>query len=72
LTVYTILTRDTSIRSAGIFGQILKAVVMRPTPLILLAMSIFYLWVYLRRDPARVSTAEPGEPGKMPLAPTQT
>jgi hypothetical protein len=26
---------------------------MRPTPLILLAMSIFYLWIYMRRDPER-------------------
>jgi hypothetical protein len=28
-------------------------VLLRPTPLILLAMGIFYLWAYLRREPER-------------------
>ena len=35
---------------AGFFGQILTLVLIRPASLILLVMSIFYLWVYLRRD----------------------
>jgi hypothetical protein len=56
--------------SAGISGEILTAVLLRPTPLILLAMGIFYLCIYLRRDPAQSPKTAPGEPGKTPLAPT--
>jgi hypothetical protein len=40
--------------TTGLSAQILTVVLMRPTPLILLAMSIFYLWIYMRRDPERV------------------
>jgi hypothetical protein len=53
LTILVIFTRDLSINTASLSGQILKAVLTRPTPLILLLMSIFYLWIYLRRDPER-------------------
>jgi hypothetical protein len=35
--------------TVGIFGQILTVLLARPVPLILLAMGIFYLWVYVRR-----------------------
>lgn len=35
--------------ASGILGKILTVVLMRPAPLILLVMSIFYLWVYLWR-----------------------
>jgi hypothetical protein len=69
LTIYTILTYNLKFSSAGLSGQILKTVLMRPVPLILLAMGIFYLWVYLRRDPARVSTVEHGERGERPPTP---
>jgi hypothetical protein len=34
-------------------------VLMRPTPLILLAMGIFYLWIYVRRDPDQGATVMP-------------
>jgi hypothetical protein len=34
-------------------GQILTAVQVFTVPLILLVMSIFYLWVYLRRTSGR-------------------
>jgi hypothetical protein len=33
----------------GLTGQILTAVQVLPTPLILLVMGVFYLWVYVRR-----------------------
>ncbi len=46
--------------AAGIFGKILTVVLMRPAPLILLAMGIFYLWVYLRRTAGGAVSAEPG------------
>jgi len=38
------------VSTAGIFGQILTVVLMRPAPLILLVMGTFYLWVYVRRS----------------------
>ncbi len=34
--------------TAGLSGQMLTVVLTRPTPLILLAMGIFYLWIYMR------------------------
>jgi hypothetical protein len=49
LTILLILNRNLHTSSAGLFGKIITAVLMRPTPLILLAMCSFYLWVYLRR-----------------------
>jgi hypothetical protein len=69
LVILLILTKNLHIPTAGLSGQILTVVLMRPTPLILLVMGIFYLCVYLRRDPVRVATAESGEPGETPLAP---
>ncbi len=35
---------------AGLSGKMLTVVLIRPASLVMLAMSIFYLWVYLRRD----------------------
>jgi hypothetical protein len=55
---------------AGVSGQMLKFVLMRPTPLILLAVGIFYLWVYVRRDLGRVAPAEPEEMEKVTLEST--
>jgi hypothetical protein len=36
------------VSTASLSGQLLTVLLDRPTPLILLAMSIFYLWVYVR------------------------
>jgi hypothetical protein len=36
--------------TTNIFGQMLTVVMIRPASLILLVMSMFYLWVYLRRE----------------------
>jgi hypothetical protein len=71
LYILAIHTANLHISTAGISGQMLTVVLMRPTPLILLAMGIFYLWVYVRRDPARDATAGPGEPKETPLALTR-
>ncbi|HEV2486833.1 MAG TPA: glycosyltransferase family 87 protein [Terracidiphilus sp.] len=49
LTILIILNSNLYISTAGLYGKILTAVLLRPTPLILLAMGVFYLWVYLRR-----------------------
>jgi hypothetical protein len=53
LAILGIFSSQLHLGATGISGQILTVVLMRPTPLILLAMSIFYLWIYMRRDPER-------------------
>jgi hypothetical protein len=68
LSILVVLTNNLHIDTVGIFSRILKTVLMRPTPLILLAMGIFYFWVYVRRDPVRAATAESGEPKGRPHA----
>jgi len=52
LAILLTLTRYMHVSTTGLSNQILFYVLMRPTPLILLAMSIFYLWIYVRRDSA--------------------
>jgi hypothetical protein len=54
LTILAIHTANLHISTTAISGKILTVVLMRPTPLVLLAMGIFYLWIYVRRDPHRV------------------
>jgi hypothetical protein len=49
LTILLILTRNLHLSAATLSGQIGTVVLARPVPLTLLVMSIFYLWVYLRR-----------------------
>jgi hypothetical protein len=56
--------------TAGFSGKLLTVVLMRPASLILLAMGIFYLWVYVRRDPAPSPSTEPGGSSQEPPAPT--
>jgi hypothetical protein len=51
--ILLILTRNLSLSPAGLAGKILTVLLLEPAPLILLAMGIFYLWVYLRREPER-------------------
>jgi hypothetical protein len=38
------------VSTAGFFGKMLTVALIRPASLVMLAMSIFYLWVYLRRE----------------------
>jgi hypothetical protein len=62
LTIFILLTRASHVPTMGFSGQILKFVLMRPTPLILLTMGIFYLWVYLRHDSGcTVPTIDPAQ-----------
>ncbi len=44
------LSRKLHLGTAGIFGQILTVVMIRPASLILLTMAIFYLCLYIRRN----------------------
>jgi hypothetical protein len=59
LVISLILTRNIHISATGLSGQTMLDVLMRPTPLILLAMGIFYLWIYVRRDPDQGATVMP-------------
>jgi hypothetical protein len=43
------LTANLHLGTAGIFSQVVRVVVLRPASLALLAMAIFYVWVYARR-----------------------
>jgi hypothetical protein len=62
LIILMALTRNLRIFTAGLSGQILTVVLTRPAPLFLLAMGIFYLWVYVRRGRAGIGLAAPREP----------
>ncbi len=58
------------VSTAGIFGQIQTVMLIRPASLILLVMSVFYLWIYLRRD-VNPAEANPGDLGKTPSESTR-
>jgi hypothetical protein len=53
LATLLILTRNLSLSANGFLKEIVMVILLRPIPLLLLAMGIFYLWVYLRREPER-------------------
>jgi hypothetical protein len=53
LTILAILTKNLQISTTGLSGQIRTLLLIEPVPLILLAMAIFYLWIYVRRDPEK-------------------
>jgi hypothetical protein len=71
LTILLTLTRNLHISTVGISAELLTVVLTRPAPLILLAMGIFYLWIYVRRASAGDAMADPGELPRTPLALTQ-
>jgi lysylphosphatidylglycerol synthetase-like protein (DUF2156 family) len=48
LAILVTLAGNLHISTAGLSGQMLTVVLTRPTPIILLAMSVFYLRVYVR------------------------
>lgn len=53
LTIFRVFTNNFHISTEALSGQLLTVAVMRPTQLALLAMGIFYLWIYVRREPER-------------------
>ena len=53
LVMISVAVGNRQVPTAGLSAETLTAVLLRPTPLILLAMGIFYLWAYLRREPER-------------------
>ena len=46
--ILSILWKSFHVSTAGFFGQVLTLVLIRPASLALLAMGIFYLWIYVR------------------------
>jgi len=60
LAILGILACKLHVGAAGSYGKALTVLLMRPAPLILLAMGIFYLWVYMRyaAPDAKISRAQ--------------
>ena len=54
-TVLTILSRRMPTNPVGFSNQILTVFIARPAPLILLAMSVFYVWIYLQRPSSAIA-----------------
>ena len=48
-----IITNGLHENASGLLGKILTVVLIRPVPLILFIMSIYYLWVYVRHAPIK-------------------
>jgi hypothetical protein len=55
------LIRYLHLSTTGLSGQILRATLVLPTPLILLVMGIFYLWVYVARSSSSTVAGSSGE-----------
>jgi len=49
LVIFVNLYQSLHLSTVELSGKIMTVLLMRPVPLILLAMAIFYLWVYVRR-----------------------
>jgi hypothetical protein len=49
------LAASVQMPGGGLVGEMLTAVSIRPVPVALLVMGIFYLWVYVRRAYAPVA-----------------
>jgi len=58
LATLVLLTRNVHPDTTGLYGQMLTVLITRPASVILLVMAIFYLWVYLRRDPGQVRKSD--------------
>ncbi len=50
LNIFVMLTKSLVTGTPGIWGKILAVMFVDPTPLVLLAMGVFYLWVYVKGD----------------------
>jgi Glycosyltransferase family 87 len=62
LSAWVLLRSHLPVGADGILGRALAAVLLVPTPAILLAMGIFYLWVYLKSDAVLAVPAKVEEP----------
>jgi hypothetical protein len=69
LTVWEVLRPFSPVGMGGIFGKALAMVLLVPTPMILLAMGIFYLWVYVKSDAILAEPVKVQEPKGALLVP---
>ncbi len=68
LTAWVMLRPYLPISMGGMVGKVLAMIFLEPTPLVLLAMGVFYLWVYVRYDAVGDAVAERREAPAVPLA----
>jgi hypothetical protein len=61
LAMIGIFTRGLHLSNMGLWDKLITVVLTRPVPLVLLALSIFYVWVYAQRSTKTPSaSAQPG------------
>ena len=70
LVILNILANNLHVSTAGLSGQVLTVVLLRPASLILLVMGIFYLWVYVRHTADSSSSTEHKDTAQDSLAHT--
>jgi hypothetical protein len=58
-----VFANDLHASTTGFFGQIMTIMLLRPATVALLAIGIFYLWVYVWHDTSSVAIAESGRSG---------
>lgn len=63
LAIFVIIADKVQVSATGLAGKLLTVMLIRPASLILLAMAIFYLWVYLRPSHAENIAAVRDEVG---------
>ncbi len=67
LTAWVMLRPYLPTSMGGMAGKVLAMIFLEPTPLVLLAMGAFYLWVYVRYDAVGDAVAERRETQRAPL-----
>ncbi|HEV2473092.1 MAG TPA: glycosyltransferase family 87 protein, partial [Chthonomonadales bacterium] len=72
LAILQIIAAHFHVVAVGLLGKTMTVALARPAALILLAMSIFYLWVYVRRTPGEITAAFSGSSDAIPIAPRAT
>ena len=60
LAVLGLFTNRLHLTTEGLIGKAEAILLARPIPLVLLALSVFYLWVYIRRGARAISCVSSG------------
>lgn len=58
LALLSMLERNIHLAPGGVFGELVTVTILRPTPLILLFQSVFYLWAFVRWESKMKTTNE--------------
>ena len=72
LAAHALLIRNMNVSAMGLFGKTLLIALVRPAPLALLAMVLFYLWVYVRGASQSTPAPCPTISEKLQAARTET